>query len=151
MNKVATFLLEAERDREFALRFVSRAPLGMEVKIQPPPRTTKQERRLRSMIKAMMDGGMKWAGREWESDDWREILISAYLSEKKQETGTLIEGMNGELVVVGRRRGSELYRAEFNELMDMTLATIDLAGIIWVETKQDGPASPEPPPPETDR
>jgi hypothetical protein len=93
----ATFQLASERDRDFAIRLIQRTPLDgkNEVVIRRIKRTTKQERRMRSMIKAIMEAKATWAGREWDSGNWRAILISAYLTEKKQETGTIVEGMGG--------------------------------------------------------
>lgn len=146
MSQQATFLLREERDRQFALKAVQRAPIGKEVIVRNPRRTTKQERRLRSMIKAIMGAGKEWGGRQWDSDNWREILISAYLTGKKRETGTVIEGMEGEFLIVGRRRGSELDTTEFGELMDLTLAWIDLNGVEWAEREQEQDQRPQPPP-----
>ncbi len=137
MAQPQTFWLREERDRRFALAAVYRAPLGLEVRLGTRKRTTEQERRLRSMIKAIMDSGTTWAGEEWDSDCWREILVSAYLTHKGKETGKLIQGMEGEPVAVGRRRGSDLDTQEFGELMDMTIAFIDQRGITWTERAQE--------------
>lgn len=84
-----------------------------------------------------MDSGAKFADEEWDSDAWREILVSGYLTAKGKETGKLIQGMEGEPVAVGRRRGSDLDTQEFGELMDMTIAFIDQNGITWAERVQD--------------
>ncbi len=101
---------------------------------------------MRSMIKAIMEAQVTWAGREWDSDNWRAILISAYLTEKKQETGTIVEGMGGEFLVLGQRRGTDLDVDEWGEMMVSTLAWMDKNGIPWEERAEHG-ADPRPEPP----
>ncbi len=136
-----------ERDRDYAIRLIQRTPLDgkNEVVIRRIKRTTKQERRMRSMIKAIMDAKTTWAEREWDSDDWRRILISAYLTEKKQETGTIIEGFGGELLILGQRRGSDLDVDEWGEMMTATLAWMDQNGIPWEERAEHEDKRPVPP------
>lgn len=135
MIRTATFPMLGERDKEFALRYIGKLPLDgkTEVIVRRIRRTTKQERRLRSMIKAIMDADTEFGGRTWESDDWREILLSAYFTEKRQEHGVVLEGIGGEFLILGRRRGSDLDISEFGELMDMTIAWIDEHQIPWTE------------------
>jgi hypothetical protein len=149
----ATFQLASERDRDFAIRLIQRTPLDgkNEVVIRRIKRTTKQERRMRSMIKAIMEAKATWAGREWDSGNWRAILISAYLTEKKQETGTIVEGMGGEFLVLGQRRGSDLDVDEWGEMMVSTLAWMDKNGIEWKELEAPADGRPEPPPRSDDR
>lgn len=148
MTATATFPMLGERDKQFALRYIEKLPLDgkNEVIVRRIRRTTKQERRLRSMIKAIMDAETEFGGRTWESDDWREILLSAYFTEKRQEHGIVLEGMGGEFLILGRRRGSDLDVEEFGELMTMTLAWIDQHGIVWEERDDGKDPRPEPPP-----
>ena len=144
---VATFVMRGERDRDFALRFVQRLPLDSknEVVIRRVRRSKKQERRFRSMAKAIMDAGKTFGGREWDSDNWRRIFISAYLTEKGEEVGTVVEGMEGEFLVLGDRRGSDLSVDEWNEMMAYMEVWMAKNGVVWEE--KDIPTGPEPPTP----
>ncbi len=130
-----TFLLDSPHNLKRATAALERTALDgkQEVVIRRKTRTTKQEKRLRAMLKAIMDAGATFAGRTWDSSNWRRTFISAYLTQKGQETGTVVEGLEGELLILGDRRGSDLNVDEWGELMMYVQAWIDQRGITWVE------------------
>ncbi len=129
----ATYLLKEERDRQFAIRAVTNAPLGMEVVVKNPTRTPAQNRRLFSMLSAIEKSGKELGGREWAIEDWYDILWSAFLREKKMETGTMVVGIHDEFLVLGRFRPSKLDREKFGEFMESVSAYMAHNGIHWDE------------------
>lgn len=152
MSGTQTYILREERDRRFAIVAVQRAPLGMAVEIKKPKRSTEQNRRLWAMLSAIAgdpdsNSAPRWAGRTWDTEDWKDILLHAYLTDKRPErAGTMVPGLNGGVVVLGRVGTSDLTTEQFSEFMDMIVAWMDQHSppIIWAEQEQ-------PPPREDDR
>ena len=128
-----TVVLDSDRNRRFALDAVRKARLGMQVQITKPTRTNEQNKRWWSMLGAIAKAELKWADETWDQDGWHDIILSAYLSHHKMETGKLIRGIHGEAVVVGRLSSKKLTTEQFNEMMEMTVAFMDQHGVEWIE------------------
>lgn len=136
---VATFILDSERDRGFALAAVMKAPRGMAVVIDHPKRTTDQNRRLWSMLQAIADSDLTFDGDKIDAEEWKDVLGSAWLKMKGRETGRLRKGLEGEPVVLGRFSSSKLNTKDFSEFSDSVLAFIDTHGVFWEQREEPPP------------
>lgn len=143
---VQTYIIRSERDREFALRAVYRAPLGMAVVIDHPKRTSEQNRRLWSMLQAIADSDMLFDGDKLDADEWKDVLGSAWLKVRGRETGRLRRGLEGEPVVLGRFSSSKLTTKEFAEFSDSVLAFMDTNQVPWDERDGAPGTAPDPTP-----
>lgn len=130
---IATYTLRTDRDRAFAILAVQRATLGQEVVIREPKRSTEQNKRLWSMLGAIVAAKKTLAGREWQAEDWKELLLSAFLRERKMETGVPVMGLSGEYVVLGRLSSSNLTVEQFGDFMASVEAWLANNGIPWGE------------------
>lgn len=124
------YLLDDERRRPFIVEKVRQAPLNVEIVIRKPQRSEAQNRRMHSMLGAIVKAGTKFAGRTWGKDTWRDIMLLLYCREKKLETGTMVE-VDGEFWILGGTRSSELSTEQFSEWMDMIDAWMAERGIAW--------------------
>jgi len=136
-----TFPLRDERVRGFAVEAVKRAPLGKVVTIQEPTRTPEQNRLLWSLLQAVEHSQFEFCGRTWTAEDWKDIFLSAYLSEKHKETRFVGEGLAGEFLVL-HPGTSRLSVAQFSELTSFILAFVDQNGIEWKERPPEPPEDP---------
>ena len=138
-----TYILMEDRDRQYALAAVRRAPFGMAVVIDHPKRSTEANRRMWSMLQALADSDLTFDGDKLDAEEWKDVLGSAWLKAKGRETGRLRKGLEGEPVVLGRFSSSKLSTKDFAEFSDSVLAFIDTNGVVWEQR--------DPPPPEIDR
>ncbi len=139
---VSTFILRDERDRRFALVAVQRAPLGMQVRVSKPDRTGEQNRRCWLMLTAIAKAGIEIGGQAWEEEDYYEILASSYLRQKGLETGKLVQGLEGEMLTLGRIRPSKFTTTQFAEFLIVIEHFMATKGV------ELPPMRPEPPPAE---
>lgn len=112
-----TYILRDDRDRAFALRAVQTAPKGMQVKVSRPDRTNEQNRRCWLYLGAIAKAGIEIGGQAWEEEDYYEILASSYLRQKGLETGKLVQGLEGEMLTLGRIRPSKFTTEQFGEFL----------------------------------
>ena len=114
-----TFVLRDERDRRLALRAVQLAPFKMQVRISRPDRTSEQNRKCWLMLGAIVKAGIEIGERTWDEEDWYEILASSYLRQKGLETGKLVQGLEGEMLTLGRIRPSKFTTEQFAEFLSV--------------------------------
>lgn len=133
----STYLLSEERVRALAIKGVTTAPLGMEVVIKKPTRTTAQNRRLFSMLAAIEKSGKELGGRTWDPADWYSILWSAFLRGKGISMGTIVVGLEDEFLTIGELRPSKADRETFGDFMMSVQSYIDQNGIHWDEKPVD--------------
>lgn len=112
-----TYILRDDRDRAFALRAVQTAAKGMQVKVSRPDRTNEQNRKCWLMLSAIVKAGIEIGGQAWDEEDWYEILASSYLRQKGLETGKLVQGLEGEMLTLGRIRPSKFTTEQFAEFL----------------------------------
>jgi len=132
---VQTYILRDETVRTFALKAVRMAALGMQVRISKPGRSGDQNRRCWSMIQAIADAKVVIGDRAWEPEDYYEILASAYLRQKGLETGRLVQGLEGEMLTLGRIRPSQFTTEQFGEFMEVIAHFMAKNNVPWDETK----------------
>ena len=126
-----TWHLVSARNRHFAKQAIDRAPENWECVIKPPKRSLEQNRRLHSMLNAIIAHRVKWAGKEWDIDSWRHIFLSAWFIEKQDEPPTAIPGLAGEFVMFHRASTTTLTTAEFGELMAYIESKIAEWAVPW--------------------
>lgn len=141
-----TFVLREERDRQFAIKAVERAPLGMAVVIDHPKRSTEQNKRLWAMLQAIADSDLVFDGGKLDAEEWKDVLGSAWLKMKGRETGRVRRGLEDEPVVLGGFSSSKLTTKDFSEFSESVLAFIDMHGVHFPEREQQQDQRPEPPP-----
>ena len=143
----ATFVLASERDRYFATRAVQLAPMGMQVMVSKPTRTNEQNRRCWLCLSAIVKAKVRLDGMEFDPDeeDWYELLASAYLKQKRLETGRLVRGLEGEMLTLGQLRPSKFSTEQFGEFLEVISHFMATKGV------ELPPIRPEPPPREDER
>lgn len=133
MSRTQTYLLRDEHDRGFALKAVRMAPIGMQVKISKPGRSGEQNKRCWSMLQAIADAKVEVGDRSWEPEDYYEILASSYLRQKGLETGRLVQGLEGEMLTLGRIRPSQFTTEQFGEFMEVIAHFMAKNNVLWAE------------------
>ncbi len=142
-----TYPLLEERDKAFAIRAVTLAPWGRVVTIADPKRTDPQNRRCWLCLSAIVKAGVRLDGMDFDPDeeDWYELLASAYLKQKRLETGKLVRGLEGEMLTLGQLRPSKFSVEQFGEYLVVIEHFMATKGV------ELPPLKPEPPPRESDR
>jgi hypothetical protein len=142
-----TFPLREQRDKAFAIRAVTLADFGRVVTIADPKRTNEQNRRCWLCLSAIVKAGIRLDGMDFDPDeeDWYELLASAYLKQKRLETGKLVRGLEGEMLTLGQLRPSKFSVEQFGEYL------IVIEHFMAIKNVELPPRPDVPPPPETDR
>lgn len=91
--------------------------MGMQVKVSRPDRTGEQNKKCWLMLSAIVKAGIKVGEQAWDEEDWYEILASSYLRQKGLETGKLVQGLEGEMLTLGRIRPSKFTTEQFGEFL----------------------------------
>jgi hypothetical protein len=108
------YTLRDEAIRARALAAVRAAPLGWDVKIEPPTRTNRQNAKMRAMLTEVARA--KPGGRKCSTDVWKALFMNACGYAVQFETG-----LNGEPFPVGFR-SSHLSKAQMSDLIEFIQA-----------------------------
>jgi hypothetical protein len=131
-----SYLIRDEVDRRYALRAVSDAAYGKEVRVDWPKRTVDQNRRMWAMLTVIANAHPKFGPRDdWEPDDWKKILLQAWLTEAGMPVGGLYPGLNGGIVVLDELTTSKLTVDQMAQFQESILAWMDTHDppIVWEE------------------
>ena len=102
--------------REGAVFGVKNAPDGFMVIIQEPRRNLDQSAKLHALIGEIAKSRV-WAGKKWDTETWKRLLIAAYLR-TKNEAPVVMPAIDGAGMEIIYKRSSELTRKECSELID---------------------------------
>lgn len=139
-----TVVLRDERDRQFALRAVYRAPFGQQVKISKPDRTREQNAALHGRLKDVADQ-LPWPADTGDLHDiewWKRRLTLLWLKETKQPV-QVVEDLEGEgQFMLLLPHTSDLKVDQHAALREFVLSFGAQRGVVFKEPGQ----RPEPPP-----
>lgn len=148
MQQRATFILESERDRGFALSAVMKAPLGRQVRISKPTRTNEQNSRLHALLTDLSEQ-LIWppppanTGELHDLEYWKRACTLTWLHETNAHP-EIITTLDGQHIGLFVPRTSELDVTEAASLNVWIEAFGSLNGVVWTEPKSKN--GPEPPP-----
>lgn len=136
MSAKRVFILVHDMARENAVRAVQEAPAGKCVTISDPTRSLEQNAAQWPILEAFseqlqwpVNGKMEWLDRE----EWKDILTAAF----QQETTRLAMGLNGGVVMLGKRT-SKFGKKQFSEWLEFLHAIAADRGVV---VYQDGAAA----------
>jgi len=122
-----TFILSHDIARQRAIEAVQAAPAGQVVQIKDPTRNLEQNSLLWVYL-SEFSKQLKWPVNGdmcvLEPEEWKDILSAAF----KQETTRLAAGINGGVVMLGKRT-SKFSKKEFAEFIEFILAVAADRGV----------------------
>ena len=118
MTEAMTFKLVHATARSSAVDAIMRAPIGYVAVVRPPNRSHDQNAMLHALLTAIAKNGTEWAGRTWDVDAWKAIMVSAHSQATRGESlePPLIRGIEGELVPI-RESTAGMSVARLNSLI----------------------------------
>lgn len=141
----ATFVLREERDRQFAMKAVERAPLGQQVKISKPTRTSAQNALLHALLTDLSDQ-LVWPPEDGELHPvewWKRRASLSWLTEINAHPEIILT-LDGESMGLLIPHTSDLDTEQCASLSEWIYAFGATNGVVFREPKRD----PDPPPPE---
>jgi len=144
--KPQTFILREARDRAFAIRAVTLAKDGAQVRIGRPTRTNDHNRHYHGLLGDIADQ-LSWPKNTGEIHDlewWKRRTTLGWLIDKKKQF-EVIESLEGAEVGILLPHTSDLDVDDMNELIEWTASFGVFNGVVFKER------TPEPPPSEEAR
>lgn len=121
MGTIRTFVLSQDTVREKAAQFITgEAPAGAVVKISDPPRTGDQNAKFHAMCSDIARSPMTWAGKRWNTDQWKVLLVSGHAVATK-EGAEVVHGLEGEFVNL-RESTAAMSKKRTSSLIEYTVA-----------------------------
>lgn len=128
MSKKRVFILAHDVARANAVRAVQEAPAGHCVAVGEPNRSLEQNAAQWPILEAFsqqlqwpVNGRMEWL----DSEEWKDILTAAF----QQETTRLAMGLNGGVVMLGKRT-SQFGKKRFSEWLEFLHAMAADRGVV---------------------
>lgn len=112
-------LVHAEARRR-AVACVAEAPEGYVVEVREPTRNLSQNAALHALITDIA-GRCDWAGRRWDVEVWKRLLVGAW-SRANKEPVVMLPALDGSGVELVYRRTSTLTKRECSDLMEFVAA-----------------------------
>ena len=109
------FILSHQQARQNAIREVSEAPEGYEVRIGEKRRSLDQNAHLWAVLTDISQQ-VEWHGQYLSSEDWKHILSAGLKKEQR-----MAPGINGGWVVLGLST-SKMTKSEFSDLLELAYA-----------------------------
>lgn len=137
MSRPATFLLLSDRDRQMALRFVERCPIGQQVKISKPGRTNEQNSRLHALLTDIAEQ-LPWPKDSGELHDleyWKRACTLTWLHETNEHP-EIITTLDGNHIGLFVPRTSELDVEKCSSLIEWLYAFGSSNGVAFKEREQ---------------
>ena len=146
----ATFILDSERERGFALAAVMKARRGMQVRISKPNRNDGQNARLHALLTDIADQ-QPWPkdSDEFHDGTWwkRRTTLGWLLEEKANQRAEVITSLHGDEFGLLIPHTSDLNVEQCAALCEWATMFGATNGVVFKEPKR----GPEPPPREDDR
>lgn len=109
------FVLSHQQARQNAVKAVSEAPEGYEVKIGPKKRSLDQNAHLWATLTDIANQ-VEWHGQKLSPEDWKHILTAALKREQR-----MAPGISGGWVLLGQST-SQMNKKEFSDLLELAFA-----------------------------
>ncbi|MFY8163939.1 MAG: recombination protein NinB [Brevundimonas sp.] len=135
MSDRVEITLSSASSREATIDLIRKARSWSRVTISGPLRTKPQNAKIRVMLDQIATQA-KWQGRVLEPAEWKDLFTSAVLI-AGAEAGDVIQGLEGGIVVLGRRT-SELSVGEACDLITYLTKWAEENGVVF----RDTPARP---------
>lgn len=122
-----TFVLAHSEARRRAAEWCAAAPDGYVVRVTPPAKKREQEDRYHAMIGDIAKQAT-YAGRSWDADDTKRILIDEFADEMRSagtplhHDGRLIPSENGRRVIQLGVQSSKFYVGEASQFIEFLFA-----------------------------
>lgn len=135
------FVLVHDTARERAVDAVRNAPAGHMVSISEPVKRRIQEEKYHAML-ADLSKQTTYAGRKWDEDDTKRILIDEFAEEMRlagtplHHDGRLIPSENGRRVIQLGIQSRDFWVSEAAQFIEFLYAWGADRGAIWSEPKE---------------
>lgn len=130
----ALITLNSLEDRQTAIRWIQKVPLGTRVELKEARRTLSQNSKLWATM-TELSTQLRWHGHKLTPDQWKSVLMSGLKHERK-----VVPNINGDGVVDLGYSSSDLSKDEMSELIELALALGTQNGVKF----RDEPPMPEP-------
>jgi hypothetical protein len=133
-----SFILAHDIARTRACQAVQDAPVGYLVQISEPTKKRAQEERYHAMIFDIAQQS-EYAGRRWEGDDMKRILIDEFADEMRNSgtplhhDGRLIPSENGRRVIQLGIQSRDFYVREASAFIEFLFAWGSERGVVWTD------------------
>lgn len=144
MSQTFTIVLKQDRDREFARRAVDRAPMGMQVRVSKPKRTTEQNALLHALLSDLVDQ-LPWpldTGELHDIEWWKRTCTFGWLLDINEHP-EIVLSPDGQKMALLLPHTSDLDTEECASLSEWIMAFGAQNGVVFKEPDR----GPEPPPP----
>ena len=108
-------ILAHDEARRRAVAAVAEAPDGYRVTIEPPRRGLDINAALHAKI-GEIAGSMEWAGRRWDIETWKRLLVASWSRATGEQT-VILPALDGAGVDLVFRRTSTMTQAEVRDLL----------------------------------
>lgn len=115
MTERKVFNLVHAEARRRAVRFVAEAPDEWRVTVEPPRRDLGINAALHARLSEIAER-VEWAGKKWDIDTWKRLLVAAWSRATRQEL-MMLPALDGAGVDIVFRRTSQMTQAEVRDLM----------------------------------
>ena len=115
MPTSATFFLVHAIARDRAALAIRQAPDGYKVHISKPKRNDAINAALHAKLSEIA-AGREWAGRRWDLEVWKRLLVAAW-SRAKGEHLQILPALDGQGVDIVQRHTSAMSQHEVSELL----------------------------------
>lgn len=133
-----TVILVGPVQRDTAHRYVDEAPAGWLMTLQEPTKRRIQEERYHAMMNDIADQ-TTYAGRKWDRDDTKRILIDEFAEEMRQagtplhNDGRLIPSENGRRVIQLGIQSRDFYVREASDFIEFLFAWGAARDVRWTD------------------
>lgn len=115
MTDTKTVRLVTPVARQTAATYLKSAPDGWVMTLAEPTRNSAINAALHAKLGEIATS-MEWAGRKWDIDTWKRLLVAAW-SRTQNEQPTLLPALDGQGVDVVWRRTSKMTQSEVRDLL----------------------------------
>lgn len=137
MSEKRIFVLGAHPEsRQRAIQAVKEAADGMVVRISPPQKKREQEEKYHAMI-GDIARQVEYAGRKWDSEDMKRLLIDEFAEEMRQ-AGTplhhdsrVVPSFDGRRIVQLGIQTRQFYVKEASDFIEYLFAFGAQHGVVW--------------------
>jgi hypothetical protein len=114
------FILGNATARNNALRAVTDAPDGFQIRIGEPKRNLEQSARFHAVCEDLANSSATWAGKPRNATEWKTLLISGHTIATKGEV-EIIPGLEGEFLNV-RESSARMPKSRMTSLIEYSEA-----------------------------
>jgi hypothetical protein len=128
VNKITIW---GDSQREYLRSIIDKIPIGYDVVIKEPTRTSEQNKKMWAMLNDI-SSQIVWHANKLTADEWKDVFTAAL---KRQRA---VPGIDGGFVVIGLRT-SKMSKQELADLIELIYAFGTERGVVWGDNESPKP------------